>query len=100
MWYGHAGKRVLDLPFYPKAEMAKAARLEEYGADPFGGGGTYYVHTSLCSTDEGREACAAFEARHRLVSLERRVLPAAASLPWLPLATATVDVELLRVDPP
>jgi hypothetical protein len=93
-WYGHAGQRMLDLPLYRGAEMPRAIRLEDGAAVS---DGAYYVRTSLCSTDEGRAACEGFESSHRLVAVERRSLPAIASLPWLPFRVPAVEVVLYRL---
>ena len=41
----------------PPADVARVAAAEQC---------TYYVHTSLCSTSDGRAACAAFESSLRL----------------------------------
>jgi hypothetical protein len=95
-WYGHAGQRMLDMPLYRGAEMPRSMRLEE-SASPAVARGAYYVHTSLCATDEGRATCEAFEGSHRLVPVERSTLPAIGSLPYLPFAEGTLEVVLYRL---
>jgi hypothetical protein len=95
--FGHAGKRMLDVPLYVGAPMPRAIRLEDSGAAaaPVG---AYYLRTSLCATDEGRAACDRFEGRHRLVPVERQLLPAIASLPSLPFTVSSVEDVLYRVE--
>ena len=97
-WYGHAGRRMIDMPLYRNARMPRAIRLEE-GMGPADRDEAYFVHTSLCASDEGREACERFEGSHHLVPVERRVLPAIESMPSLGFAAPTVEVVLYRVEP-
>jgi hypothetical protein len=104
-WVGHAQQRVVDLPLYDGARMPQPMPLAPGGGLDDGSGSSgapprgkaYYYRSSLCSTPDGREACDAFERSHGLTLVERRTLPAIASLPSLPFTQPTVDVALYRI---
>jgi hypothetical protein len=96
--YGHAGRRILYLPFYDGARMPRTVRLED-GPITLATRDAYYLRTSLCSTDEGREQCEQFERSHHLVPVHQQELPAIASLPSLPFSVSTVEVALYRIEP-
>ncbi len=97
-WYGHAGRRILDLPFYERAPMPRTVRLED-GPIALATRDAYYLRTSLCSTDDGRVQCEQFERSHHLVPVQRQELPAIGSLPSLPFSVPTVQVVLYRIEP-
>lgn len=58
----------------------------------------YYVHTSLCSSPEGRLACEAIESRLALVPLSRAGFPARPSRDFIPYDRDTVETIIARVE--
>jgi hypothetical protein len=94
------GARVLRLPLF--GDAVRALYLEPGAtrvAAPTHAGQLYYVRTSLCASAEGRDRCRRFEEQHRLRPVVTRTLPAIASLPYLTLPEAAIDVGLYEVLP-
>ena len=58
----------------------------------------YYVHTSLCSSAEGRPVCDAVERRLGLVHIARASFPARPSNEGLPYDRDPVETVLERVE--
>ncbi len=58
---------------------------------------TYYLHTSLCSTGEGRPACEQVERSLVLEPVARASFPAVADNTWSDLQTDPVEVVVSRV---
>jgi hypothetical protein len=56
---------------------------------------TYYLHTSLCTSREGEEPCAALERRLVLEPIARATFPAVLS--HMPYSAATVESTISRV---
>jgi hypothetical protein len=93
-----AGTRTLYLPVYPP-----------HFPLPFGAGETidprlagpdrclYYVHGSICTSPEGRTACADFEQRLRLDAKASTTLPAIPSFTPQPYDRSAVECRLARV---
>lgn len=96
-WVERAPQRVLNLPLYEGSRTPAPRPIVAGVGDAPIRRNAFYYRSSLCSTPEGRDACDAFERAHRLTLVERRTLPALASLPSLPLEGATVEVALFRV---
>ncbi|MCC6556841.1 MAG: hypothetical protein IT372_28120 [Polyangiaceae bacterium] len=95
-----AERRVVALPLYPPAAGPAPDALDA-GALAHAtalGPGVYYYRSSLCGTEEGREACAAFERRHTLRLLEERDLPSSASVPWLPMPPGPIRAALYEIE--
>lgn len=103
-YLGEVGQRMQQLPIHPNNPRHLAnlrmtpEKLGEVLRDP--GPLDYYLHSSLCSTDEGRAACEAAEARLRLDPIEHAELPAVPSMLELGYDRPTVPVVLYRVLPP
>jgi hypothetical protein len=57
----------------------------------------FYYRSSLCSTEEGKSACEAFERARTLELVDEKVLPARASHPWQPMGSEPIHVQLHRV---
>jgi hypothetical protein len=94
----HAGSRTLYLPVYPPrfplsfgAGETLDPRLVEQGRC------VAYIHGSICTSPEGRAACADFERRLDLALVARTTLPAAPSFSSLPYDRDTVDCWVARV---
>jgi hypothetical protein len=98
-----AGHRLVYLPWYlaPGHAASAVAGLAAEGRDERGlpaGACVFYVHTSLCTSAEGRAVCEALEHGLRaLVPVARTTLPAAPSYGRLPYDHPTVDVVISRV---
>ncbi len=58
---------------------------------------TYYLHTSLCSTGEGRRACDEVERSLELEPVARASFPAVADSIWSDLGTDPVETVVSRV---
>lgn len=58
----------------------------------------YYVHTSLCSSAEGRPACEAIESRLTLTPVARVSLPARPSRESIPYDSDPVETVIARVE--
>jgi hypothetical protein len=100
-----AGQRVLSLPFYRGAvnhgPSPVLLRVGEFAQDiTRQGRRPFYVHTSVCSTSEGRDFCERFERRYAMTKLREVVLPAVPSMVGLGYDVAWVRVALYRVDGP
>jgi hypothetical protein len=97
-----AGKRGLYLPTYVGTRSRSAVPIIEREphtleealspADCL-----YYVHTSLCSSTEGRPTCAAIEGRLTLLPLARAVFPPRPSSDGLPYDRDPVETVIARV---
>jgi hypothetical protein len=95
-----AQARIVRLPLF--GDAVRAIYLgpgEPRLSAPSKAGQLYYVHTSLCASAEGRDACRRFEEQHRLRPIATRKLPSLASLPYLPLPEAAIEVGLYEVLP-
>ncbi|HHH29541.1 MAG TPA: hypothetical protein ENK57_14505 [Polyangiaceae bacterium] len=92
-------RRVLLLPLYSCVE--EHPRILPLSTDDLASaavpGGSHYLHSSLCSTDEGEAACTAFERVMAREPLEHRTLPARASIPGLEYRGGRVEVRLSRL---
>jgi len=58
---------------------------------------TYYLHTSLCSTGEGRRACDEVERSLALEPVARASFTAVADSTWSDLGTDPVETVVSRV---
>ena len=98
-------RRIVVLPIYKDAPRSGPTPivlrpqglvedLARQGRVPF------YVHTSLCSTPEGRPVCAQIEQRYRMTRLHEVELPAVPSMIGLGYDVSPVRVALYRVDGP
>ncbi len=58
---------------------------------------TYYLHTSLCATGDGRPACDEVERTLELAPVARASFPAVADSSWSDLGTDPVEVAVSRV---
>jgi hypothetical protein len=97
-----AGKRVLMLPTYvPPARPAVAMDLRRPGtieAALSPAACLYYVHSSLCSTAEGRPDCEAIEGRLTLVPIARASFPPAREFETFVHDSDTVETMIARVE--
>lgn len=96
------GRRLLVLPFYQDAPRVgpspKILRGGEFVDDLSRQGRMmFYVRTSLCTTQEGRDFCAQIERRYRLERLHEIDLPATPSMVGLGYDRPMVRVGLYRV---
>lgn len=99
-----AGRRMWEIPSYllprqradavgARRSVQEASDLDAVGADEC----VIYVHSSLCSSEEGRGLCDAVEQRARLERLAGRTFAAAPSYTGLPYDRAEVEVAVFRV---
>ena len=97
-----AGKRALTLPTYVRPETtAVAMDLRQPGtieAALSPAACVYYVHSSLCSTTDGRPECAAIERRLTLVPVARTSFAAAREIETFSHDGGPVEVSIARVD--
>ena len=97
-----AGKRVLTLPTYagglrPAVAMdLRQPRTIEAAFAP--APCLYYVHTSLCSTADGRPDCDAIERRLTLVAIARASFAAAREFETFSHDRDSVETTIARVD--
>ncbi|MBP6834900.1 MAG: hypothetical protein KA978_29215 [Deltaproteobacteria bacterium] len=103
MYLERVGQHVLMLPFYrdmagvgPSPVLLRAGEFAEDFSQR--GGPRFYVHTSLCSTSEGRASCERVEQRYQMTRLHEVVLPALPSMTYLSYDAPRVRVALYRVD--
>jgi hypothetical protein len=99
-----AGNRGVALPTYVRLQAAEAVEIragEEYTlAQALAPASCiYYVRTSLCSTPEGRNACAQVENRLRLERVARAVFPAWPSSRHAPYDTDSVETSIAHAVP-
>jgi hypothetical protein len=97
-----AGKRGLVLPTYVGPRFRAAVAMDEHEPHTIAEGLApaaclYYVHTSLCSSAEGRPACEALERRLALVPVARASFPARPSNEGLPYDRDMVETVIARV---
>jgi hypothetical protein len=97
-----AGKRVLTLPTYVGPARAAVAidlrRPETLDAALSPATCVYYVHTSLCSTADGRPECEAIERRLALVPLVRASFAGAGEFDTFSHESATVEAIIARIE--
>lgn len=94
----HAGSRTLYLPVYPPRYPLSFGEGETLDPDLLAGDRCVaYVHGSICTSPEGRAACAAFERGLDLEVLARAALPAAPSFDTLPYDRERVECWVARV---
>lgn len=98
------GNRVWEIPGHllPRrpGQRTGARRAIEQASDLRairGGGCVLYIHSSLCSSAEGRPVCEAVERDVQLEPVARRVFPAEPSFVWLPYDRPEVEVAIHRV---
>jgi hypothetical protein len=97
-----AGKRVLMLPTYAGPSRATVAmdlrqpRTIEAALSPTAC--LFYVHSSLCSTADGRPACEAVERRLTLVPIARASFPAARERETFSHDSDPVETTIARVE--
>jgi hypothetical protein len=98
-----ADKRAMALPTYVGLRSRTAIAMDprephtvEDGLAP--AGCVYYVHTSLCSSADGRPVCDAIERRLLLVPVARASFPARPSNEGLPYDRDPVETVLARVE--
>jgi hypothetical protein len=100
-WVAFAGERNLFLPAFLGARAPGLAQPLDMRHPPdlsaLAGACTYYLHGSLCSSDDGRAACAAVEERLRLDEVARARFPARPSSDGLPYDRDPVETALYRV---
>ena len=97
----YAGRRFLMLPTYVGPHTAVAMDLRqprtiEAALSP--APCLYYVHSSLCSTADGRPECDAIERRLTLVPIARASFTAARELETFAHDSDTVEVMIARVE--
>ncbi len=90
-----ADRRVTALPLFDP----RGPRLVALEPAAAAAACTHYVRTSLCSSPEGREACARVARALTLRLVDELTLPAIPSLPWLPYDVPTITVSLHEVVP-
>jgi hypothetical protein len=96
-----AGKRALTLPTYVDQRTAVAMDLRQprtIAAALSPSPCVYYVHTSLCSTADGRPDCAAVERRLTLVPVARASLANSREPETFSHDGDRVEVAIGRVD--
>ena len=97
-----AGKRALTLPTYVRLDTpAVAMDLRQPGtieAALSPAACVYYVHSSLCSTTDGRPECAAIERRLTLAPVARTSLAAAREIETFSHDGGPVEVSIARVE--
>ena len=98
-----AGNRVWELPSHllPRRPGRGAGTRRDI-QDPaelrgMRGGCVLYVHSSLCTSAEGRPLCDAVEHGARLQPVTSAVFPAQPSFVWLPYDRPQVEVAVFRV---
>ncbi len=96
-------RRIVVLPIYKDAPRSGPTpiilRAQGFVEDLVRQGNVpFYVHTSLCSTPEGRPVCAQIERRYRMTKLREVVLPAVPSMIGLRYDVSPVRIALYRVD--
>jgi hypothetical protein len=97
-----AGHRVLTLPTYvgesrPAVAMdLRQARTVDAALSP--AACLYYVHSSLCSTTEGRPACAAIERRLTLAPIARASFARAREFETFSHDSDPVETLIARVE--
>jgi hypothetical protein len=96
-------RRIVVLPIYKDAPRSGPTpiilRAQGFVEDLVRQGSVpFYVHTSLCSTPEGRPVCAQIERRYRMTKLREVVLPAVPSMIGLGYDVSPVRIALYRVD--
>jgi len=97
----HAGSRTLYLPVFPPRHPLPFGEGEAFDPGLLAGGRCVaYVHGSICTSPEGRAACAAFERDLELEVLARTTFPAAPSFDVLPYDRARVECRVARVRGP
>ena len=97
-----AGRRVFLLPLYGEESTPPLRAFPLRAGDPVPrelGRDTYYYRSSLCDTNDGRDACAAFESAWTLVPIAERTLEARPSKAEHPYPHDQVKVGLFRVEP-
>ncbi len=103
MYLERVGQHVQMLPFYRGVVGVGLSpvllRAGEFTEDfSRQSGARFYVHTSLCSTREGRATCQRVEQRYQMTRLHEVVLPATPSMTYLSYDAPRVRVALYRVD--
>lgn len=92
-----SGKRLVDIPDY--ASQARGIRLgspEDFEALLSSPGCLYFLHSSICTSIEGRPLCDAIEASTPMTELKIHRLPARPSARHLPYDRDHVAIKLLR----
>jgi hypothetical protein len=98
-----AGERVADMPVYPSdprgISVLELSPDELRRADTLGQGreDAYYYRSSLCSTVDGRAACAAIEGHLELELVSAATLPALPSMPHMLYDERAIEVALYRI---
>jgi hypothetical protein len=101
LFFSRAGRRVLLLPLYRDQTLRGPRPFPLRAGDsvptlpPRDG---HYYRSSLCSTDDGREACAAAESRWTLTAIAERTFDARPSKAEHPYESERVSVGLFRID--
>lgn len=99
-----ADKRVLGIPSYvPDARPAVAIDIRQphtLDAALSPAPCVYYVRTSLCSSVEGRPACATIEDRLALTPVARATFPVLPSSPLLSYDRDPIETVIARVNSP
>lgn len=95
-----AQRRVVRLPTYagPVREVVDARRSGDVAAALARSSCLYYVHTSLCSTAEGRPECEAVERRFSLAPIDRASFAASRERETFGYDADTVEVWVARVE--
>jgi len=97
-----AGKRALTLPTYVRPGTLAVAmdlrqpRTIEAALSP--AACVYYVHSSLCSTADGRPECAAIERRLTLTPVARASFAATGEVETFSHDGDPVEVSIARID--
>lgn len=100
-YLSRAERRIVLLPMYRCTSSGLEGRPLDAAAmpDALSGAESYYVETSLCGTEEGREACRAIHEHTRMTLLAQRNLPAIESQPHLPYDRDGHVLRLWRIEP-
>jgi hypothetical protein len=93
-------KRELYLPTYAARNLVETdfVDVDAASTDDMSGDCAYYVHTSLCSSREGRSVCDAVERRFSFGAADRATFPPLPSSRELPYDASAVDVWIARVE--
>jgi hypothetical protein len=100
VYLDRADKRILVLPEYVAARTVEWIQIPRCAQAPRfkSGVDTYYVHSSLCTSREGRVACAEVERDMLLKPIASQDFPAVPSNQQLPYDAPIVTVTLSRIE--
>jgi hypothetical protein len=98
------GERGVEIPTYVRPPSSRSVALDPRRPDGYEEAFSptpclYYVHTSLCSSTEARERCAALEDGMKLETVTRESFPARPSSPHIPYDRDPVETWIGRIGP-